>query len=53
MAAGDMAGAAQAQLKIKQLVGERETQKAIDAIEEVVLFCEDVPGLLRIDEAEI
>jgi TP901 family phage tail tape measure protein len=34
MAAGDMAGAAQAQLKIKQLVGERETQKAIDAIEE-------------------
>jgi hypothetical protein len=34
LAAGDMAGAAQAQLKIKQLVGERETQKAIDAIEE-------------------
>ena len=34
MAAGDMAGAAQAQLKIKQLVGERETQKAIDSIEE-------------------
>jgi TP901 family phage tail tape measure protein len=34
MAAGDMAGAAQAQLRIKQLVGERETQKAIDAIEE-------------------
>jgi hypothetical protein len=34
MSAGDMAGAAQAQLKIKQLVGERETQKAIDAIEE-------------------
>jgi len=34
MAAGDMAGAAQAQLKIKQLVGERESQKAIDAIEE-------------------
>jgi len=34
MAAGDMAGAAQAQLKIKQLVGERENQKAIDAIEE-------------------
>jgi TP901 family phage tail tape measure protein len=34
MAAGDMAGAAQAQLKIKQLVGERETQKSIDAIEE-------------------
>jgi hypothetical protein len=34
MAAGDMAGAAQAQLKIKQLVGERETQKAINAIEE-------------------
>jgi len=34
MAAGDMAGAAQAQLKIKQLVGEREAQKAIDAIEE-------------------
>jgi hypothetical protein len=29
-----MAGAAQAQLKIKQLVGERETQKSIDAIEE-------------------
>jgi len=34
MAAGDMAGAAQAQLKIKQLIGERETQKSIDAIEE-------------------
>ena len=34
VAAGDMAGAAQAQLKIKQLVGERENQKAIDAIEE-------------------
>ena len=34
LAAGDMSGAAQAQLKIKQLVGERETQKAIDAIEE-------------------
>jgi TP901 family phage tail tape measure protein len=34
MAAGDIAGAAQAQLKIKQLVGERETQKSIDAIEE-------------------
>jgi TP901 family phage tail tape measure protein len=34
MAAGDMAGAAQSQLKIKQLVGERETQKAIDSIEE-------------------
>jgi TP901 family phage tail tape measure protein len=34
MAAGDMAGAAQAQLKIKQLIGERESQKAIDAIEE-------------------
>ena len=34
MAAGDMAGAAQAQLRVKQLVGERETQKAIDAIEE-------------------
>ena len=33
LAAGDMAGAAQAQLTIKQLVGERETQKAIDAIE--------------------
>ncbi len=34
LAAGDMAGAAQAQLKIKQLVNERESQKAIDAIEE-------------------
>jgi TP901 family phage tail tape measure protein len=34
LAAGDMAGAAQEQLRIKQLVGERETQKAIDAIEE-------------------
>jgi hypothetical protein len=34
LAAGDMAGAAQAQLRIKQLLGERDTQKAIDAIEE-------------------
>jgi predicted Fe-Mo cluster-binding NifX family protein len=34
VAAGDMAGAAQAQLKVKQLIGERENQKAIDAIEE-------------------
>jgi len=34
VAAGDMAGAAQAQIRIKQLVGERETQKAIDSIEE-------------------
>lgn len=34
IAAGDMIGAAQAQLNIKQLLGERESQKAIDAIEE-------------------
>jgi hypothetical protein len=34
MAAGDMAGAAQAQLKIKQLLNERESQKAINAVEE-------------------
>ena len=34
LAAGDMSGAAQAQLRIKQLLGEKETQKALDAIEE-------------------
>ena len=34
IAAGDMAGAAAAQLRIKQLVNERENQKAIDSIEE-------------------
>jgi len=34
IAAGDMFGAAQAQLRIKQLLGEKETQKALDAIEE-------------------
>jgi TP901 family phage tail tape measure protein len=34
MAAGDMSGAAQAQLKIKQLLGEKELQKGIDSIEE-------------------
>jgi TP901 family phage tail tape measure protein len=34
VSAGDMAGAAQAQLRIKQLVGEREVQKAIESIEE-------------------
>jgi TP901 family phage tail tape measure protein len=34
VSAGDMAAAAAAQLRIKQLVGERETQKAIDSIEE-------------------
>ena len=34
VAAGDMAGAAAAQIRIKQLLNERESQKALDAIEE-------------------
>lgn len=33
ISAGDMEGAAQAQLKIKQLLGEQQSQKALDAIE--------------------